>query len=79
MRQEGHIWAAYFAESDMMEGAKFIGSIHMSAVVNNPERKQAFMDMMKGVIAEILDGATDGSTEWGGAEPAPEHEKAGRA
>ncbi len=79
MRQEGDNWVAYYALEDTMEGAIFLGSIVMKAVYPNKERKNAFMDMMRDIVADIIEENTGVRPEWGGAEAAPEHEKAGRA
>ena len=79
MRQEGENWNAYYALTDTMEGAIFLGSIRMGAVVGNPARRQAFMDLMRSVIADILEERTGHRPTWGGEAAAPEHERSGSA
>lgn len=79
MRQEGESWNAYYAMPDTMDGAIFLGSIRLAAVINNPDRKQAFMDMMRGVVSDVLEEQTGAAPDWGGAVTAPLHEKAGNA
>lgn len=78
MRVEGEMWNAYIAEKDTMQGAILIGSIAMFAVRNDPERKQAFMDMMRGILEGALRamGADVAGHE---LRAAPQHERAGRA
>lgn len=79
LREEGSTWCAYYALADTMEGAVFLGSIRMGAVVNNPDRKQAFMDLMRDLVADILEEKTGARPTWGGAKSAPEHERSGNA
>lgn len=78
MRVEGDNWSAYYALTDSMDKAIFLGSIRMGAVVNKPERKQAFLLMMRDIVTEILEEATGERATWGEAHAAPEHERAGR-
>ncbi len=80
MRVEGENWVAYYAASKTMDGAVFLGSIRMATVVDNEERKQAFMEIMRGVVSEILQQAL-GVPEptWTEPRSAPEHERAGSA
>jgi hypothetical protein len=79
MRQEGNNWNAYYAMTLSMDGAVPLGSIAMAAVVNHPDRKRAFLDLMREVVADIIEEATGTRPIWGGEEPAPEHERAGNA
>lgn len=77
MRHEGANWNAYYAMPDTMEGAIFIGSICMAAL-GDPERKAAFMEMMRGIVADVIEMETGQRPTWpDGAQPAPEHERAG--
>lgn len=78
-RVEGHMWNAYAAESDTMEGAQLIGSICMAGVRNNPGRKQLFMLMMREVMNEGLRAVVGTEADWGDPQPAPEHERSGTA
>lgn len=79
MRHEGENWNAYYAMPGTMDGAIFLGSIRMAAVSPNyPERKAAFMDMMRDIVADIIEMETGQRPTWPeGAQPAPEHERAG--
>ncbi len=78
MRQEGNQWVAYYALNETMEDAIWLGAIRMGAVLN-PERKTQFMNLMRDIVADILEEMTGTRPIWGGPEPAPEHEKAGSA
>lgn len=77
MREEGETWNAYYAMPDTIVGAIFLGSIRMGAVRANPERKQAFMDMMRDIVSDIIEAKTGTRPTWGGPERAPEHERSG--
>lgn len=78
MRHEGASWNAYYAMPGTMEGAIPLGSIAMRFVVNNPERKQAFMDMMRDAVSDLIEETTGHRPSWPeGAHAAPEHERAG--
>ena len=80
MRVEGDKWNAYYAMSDTMEGAVLLGSIAIGAVVDRPERKQAFMDLMKDIVSEFLgDAAGGGPVLWDQSTIAPERERSGSA
>jgi hypothetical protein len=79
MRQEGGNWNAYYALPDSMEKPIFLGSIRMGAITTNQERKQAFMDMMRDVVSDIIESETGVRPTWGGPTSAPEHERAGEA
>jgi hypothetical protein len=79
MREEGDNWVAYYAMPDRMSDAIFLGSIRMGAVRSNPERKQAFMDMMRDIVADIMEEQLGVRPTWGGPETAPEHERSGRS
>lgn len=77
MRIEGDDWAAYYALPDTMEGAFRLGSVKM-AIVRDLERRQMFMDLMRHFIGDILAGKFGEEPTWK-TEPAPEHERSGRA
>lgn len=79
MRMEGDRWNAYYALPETMKDPIFLGSIRMGAVADNPTRKQAFMDMMRDIVSEIIEDETGIRPQWGGPEPAPEHERSGSA
>ena len=79
MRQEGDNWNAYYALPDSMDEPIFLGSVRMGAIANNPERKQAFMGMMRDIVSDIIEEQTGIRPTWGGPQAAPEHERAGSA
>ena len=79
MRHEGQNWNAYYALPNSMEEPIFLGSIHMGAITTNLERKQAFMDMMRDIVSDIIETKTGVRPTWGGPTAAPEHERAGEA
>lgn len=78
LRHEGSMWSAYIAKRETMDGATLIGSIAMSAVVDNPARKQAFQQMMTDVLSDIVEDIFGTKPEML-TRQAPEHEKAGNA
>jgi hypothetical protein len=78
-RQEGGNWAAYYALPHDMAGAVPLGSIRMAAVIANPERKQAFIDLMRDVVADILEIQIGSRPIWTAPTAAPEHERSGEA
>lgn len=75
LREEGDRWVAYYAHPNTMEIGSFLGSIHMGAIRGNPERKKAFMDMMRGIVSDIIEEATGQRPTWGGEKPAPEKDR----
>ena len=76
LRQEGDWWNAYYALTDTMEDAIHLGSIRLTAVAD-PDRKQAFMDLMRGLVSDIIEEKAGVRPTWGGPHSAPEHERAG--
>lgn len=78
MRVEGDLWVAYFAEPSTMKGALFLGSIRM-AFVQDRQRKETFMALMREAVGEILQDATGAKARWPEPDgvPAPEHERGG--
>lgn len=78
MRVEGDWWVAYAAEPQTMTGAVRLGQIAMS-VVADPNRKRAFMEIMKSFIGDVLAEGGAKGVEWPEERPAPEHERSGRA
>jgi hypothetical protein len=78
LRVEGENWNAYYAMPETMEGAVPLGSIRIGAVRDNPKRKQAFMDLMQGIVAEFLEENFGPVTSWK-TETAPERERSGSA
>lgn len=79
LRHEGDNWVAYYALPDTMKDPLFLGSIRMGAVFDRPARKQAFMDLMRDVVSDIIEETTGIRPTWGGPQTAPEHERSGAA
>jgi hypothetical protein len=78
MREEGIWWNAYYALPSSMDGAIHLGALHMK-FVENQERKKAFVDLMRECVADIIEAECGIRPIWGGLEPAPENERAGKA
>lgn len=76
MRQEGGNWNAYYAMPDNMDKALLLGSVRMSLIMRNQERKKAFMDLMRECVADLVEDTTGVRPTWGGATAAPESERA---
>lgn len=80
LRHEGNYWNAYYAMPDTMDGSILLGSIAMRFVTGNIERKNAFMDMMRGAVSDILEEQTGARPTWpDGPQRAPESERSGHA
>ena len=79
LRQEGENWNAYYAENNSMQNAFFLGSIKMIFIVKNEKRKLQFIELMREVVSDIIEEATDVRPHWGGLERAPESERSGNA
>lgn len=79
MRCEGENWNAYYALPDSMEVPIFLGSIRIGAIADNPERKRAFMQMMREIVSDIIESEIGVRPTWGGPTAAPEHERSGSA
>jgi hypothetical protein len=78
MRHEGENWNAYYATPDTMEGAVYLGSIAMRFVAGYPQRKAAFMDLMRDGVSDLIEEETGERPIWpNGEQPAPEHERSG--
>lgn len=79
LRHEGENWNAYYALTDSMDGAIPLGSIRMSAVAANEDRKHAFMDLMRGIVSDIIADKVGIVPHWKSPKAAPEKEHAGHA
>jgi hypothetical protein len=79
LRRECCFWNAYYAADGTMEGAVFIGSILISAVKDNPERKNAFLHIMFDAVADLVEKETGIRPTTGEIKAAPEHERTGNA
>ncbi len=79
LRVEGDLWVAYYAMSNTMEGALFLGSIRL-AFVQDDLRKQTFMELMKEAVGDMLEASTGERVEWpDDGQLAPMHERGGNA
>jgi len=79
LREEGSFWNAYMALPDTMKDAKLIGSIMIAPVRNNPEIKNAFMAVMKQVLADAIEDVTGEMPDTWFTESAPESERSGHS
>lgn len=61
-----------------MDDALRLASIRL-ALVERPDRRQQFMDLMRDVVSDIIEEETGQRPTWGGEKRAPEHERSGRA
>ena len=78
LRHEGDCWNAYYAMPDTMDGAVLLGSIAMRFVVDNIDRKNAFMDMMRSAVSDLFEEQTGVRPIWpDGPQTAPESERSG--
>lgn len=79
LRHEGAMWNAYYALEGTMKGAVHLGSIAINTVVDNPDRKRAFMDLMQGIVADFLQEKTGERPTWNEPQAAPEIERSGHS
>lgn len=77
LRHEGEWWNAYYAMPGTMDRAIPLGSVRMTAVMQNPKVKQGFMDLMRELVGDMIEKQTGVRPIWPGAKPAPEHERSG--
>ncbi len=47
-------WTAYYMIDEPIEDSVKLGSIHITLVAHKPERKQAFIDLMRNVAGDLL-------------------------
>jgi hypothetical protein len=78
LRHEGEFWNAYYAMPGTMEGALLLGSLHMRFATDR-RRKEAFMDLIRDCVGDILQQKIGRRPAWNEPEPAPEHERSGSA
>ena len=79
LREEGDWWMAYVARPGTMEGALPIASIRMAIVRQSIEHKEAFIELMKDIIEDILTGQGVVIEDWSEPQDAPESERSGHA
>ena len=75
LRVEGDKWVAYYAMEGTMSEAIELGSIASGIVSNNEQRKQAFMDLMREIVADLIENATGQRSTWNAPIDAPLHER----
>jgi hypothetical protein len=79
IREEGESINAYYAMPGTMEGAILLFSVSRAAAMR-PSVKEKILALGKQIVEEILYEAIGERPTWpDGPEPAPEHERAGRA
>ena len=74
MRVEGDNWNAYLAEPGTMEGAVLLGSIKLSAVKSNMERRQDFIALMRKIASDLIRDMTGVIPSFGEPVTAPKDE-----
>ena len=79
LRHEGANWNAYYARTHTMDGALFLGSIAMAAVDEKPDRREAFLSLMRDVVSDLIEAKAGIRPRWLGPTPAPAHERSGEA
>jgi hypothetical protein len=72
-RVDGDFWKCYYAVPDTMEGAIFLGSIHMH-IAYQPKLKEAFMNIMKECLNEFFKDQSLDVDHWD-IKQAPDHER----
>lgn len=78
-REEGALWVAYYALPNTMDDAIFLGSIRMR-FVRDPERRTAFIALMREAVGDIFEEEMGIRPKWPDrVQPAPEHERGGKA
>lgn len=73
-RVEDDWWVAYYALPDSMDKALRLATIQMAMVTDSPTRRQAFMDLVRDYIKEIVPAFEIADTQ-----TAPQHERSGAA
>lgn len=76
LRHEGSMWNAYYALPDTMEGAILLGSLAMR-FAENPAQKQAFMDLMRAAVSDLMFELFGQRPTWKEPQMAAESERAG--
>jgi hypothetical protein len=78
MRVEGDNWVAYYALTNTMDDALFLGKVKIKCVLDQ-DRKDMFMWLMREAVADIIEETTGERPEWKRPHRAPEHERSGSA
>lgn len=77
-RVEGMWWVCYYAMPHTMDGAIEMGRVAM-AIVQDSDRKQTFMELMKDALGDFLEDRTGERPDFWASERAPESERSGSA
>ena len=64
-RAENEYWHAYYADSATMDGAVLLGSISIGAIEFNPERRSVFIELMQGIVSDIIEDRMGEQPVWG--------------
>jgi hypothetical protein len=78
LRVEGDKWVAYYALTNTMDDALWLGAIKIKCVLDQ-DRKDMFMWLMQEAVADILEEETGERPVWQRPHSAPEHERSGSA
>ena len=77
--REEVLWVnTYYAMPGTMEGAILIASVRRTAA-ERPGVLDAFKDLGRAIVSEIVFEESGMRPVWGGEKRAPEHERAGKA
>lgn len=79
IRAEGSMVNAYLARWGTMEGAHLLASVARACCDADPAVFEAFKAMAKVALQAAMKSVSDIPVDFAGEQPAPEHEKAGRA
>ena len=78
IRDEGEWINAYYAMPGTMDGSILLASLRRTAA-DRPGVFDAFKDLGRTIVGEILFEEIGARPAWGGEDRAPEHERAGKA
>lgn len=75
LRQHDDWWVAYYGLPETMDLAIKLGSIRIGGVVGNDKNKKAFINLMREMVADLIEEETGERPIWGDPQSAPEHER----
>jgi len=77
-RAEGDNWVAWYASTNTMDQAVYLGTIKL-VFVQNEERRRTFVELMRDCVGDMFEAEYGMRPSWPDEPgPAPEHERAGR-
>lgn len=79
IRSEGEFVNAYMAEMGTMDSAVLLSSIRRTIIDNDRRAFDLWRDFLQAAFGDMLKGIAGAELEWGDPQPAPEHERSGRA